>query len=67
MAFHPKFLAGLTSSHEERAEAFLKAGDKARAAEAYAKARLHSQAAKLFAETGNSRRAVQITLLATSS
>ncbi|MBP7589256.1 MAG: protein kinase [Thermoanaerobaculia bacterium] len=63
MAFTPKFLSNLTSTPEQRAEAFLKAGDKAKAAEAYAKAGLHPQAAKLFAETGNSRRAVETTLV----
>lgn len=63
MAFTPKFLSNLTSSPAERAEAFLKAGDKAKAAEAYAKAGMHPQAAKLFAETGNARRAVETTLV----
>jgi predicted HD phosphohydrolase len=63
VAFTPKFLSNLTSTPEQRAEAFLKAGDKAKAAEAYAKAGLHPQAAKLFAETGNSRRAVETTLV----
>lgn len=63
VAFRPKFLAALTSNHEALAEAYLKKGDKARAAESSAKAGLHPRAAKLFAETGNTRRAVQTTLL----
>jgi tetratricopeptide (TPR) repeat protein len=63
VAFTPKFLSNLTSTPEQRAEAFLKAGDKAKAAEAYAKAGMHPQAAKLFAETGNSKRAVETTLV----
>ncbi len=63
VAFTPKFLSNLTASPEERAEAFLRAGDKAKAAEAYAKAGKHPQAARLFAETGNARRAVEVTLV----
>lgn len=64
MAFRPKFLAALTSNHEALAEAYLKEGDKARAAAAYARAGRLADAARLAAASGDATGAVEYTMRA---